>query len=301
MIRSLESTRLPRGPAAALLALTTATVTLGVACGSGTPSAPTPEAPSRVRVVTTTAILADFVRSVGGDLVEVRPLVPPGADVHSFQSTPGDSIAISNAGLVVSNGLGLDAFLDSIIGSAAGSESVRVAAAAGMDGDDPHLWLNPLYAAQYVERIRDGLIQADPENAREYEGNAASYIQELRELDEEIAQTLSGVPPARRHLVTFHDAFGHFAHRYGWKVSAFVPDDASDVTPGAVVAVTELLEKDGIPAMFIESQFQANVLTQTARDAGVAIGLIYSDAPDDVPTYVEMMRFNAQSLLEHLG
>ena len=297
MIRGFESTRLLRGPAATLLALATVTVTFGVACGSGTPA----EAPSRVKVVTTTAILADFVRSVGGDLVEVRPLVPPGADVHSFQSTPGDSIAISNARLIVSNGMGLDAFLDSVIGSAAGSESVQMVAAEGIDRDDPHLWLNPIYAVQYVERIRDGLMQADPDNAREYQVNASSYIVELRQLDEEIAQTLSGVPPSRRHLVTFHDAFSHFAQRYGWKVTAFVPDDASDVTPGAVVAVTDLLKKDGIPAMFIEPQFQADVLSQTARDAGVAVALIYSDAPDDVPTYVEMMRFNAQSLLEHLG
>ena len=123
----------------------------------------------------------------------------------------------------------------------------------------------------------------------------------MRELDQEISQTLRDVPPERRHLVTFHDAFGHFAVRYGWRVSAFVPGDASEVTPGTIVAVMERIGGEGIPAVFAEPQFSPKVMEQVARDTGVGVGAIYSDALDDnVPTYLDMMRFNARSLVEHL-
>jgi ABC-type Zn uptake system ZnuABC Zn-binding protein ZnuA len=152
-----------------------------------------------------------------------------------------------------------------------------------------------------VERIRDGLVRVDPANGSVYTANAAAYILELQDLDREIAQTLNQVPPERRHLVTFHDAFGYFARRYGWEVSAFVPSDASRVTPVSVVEVMRSIESGGIPAVFAEPQFRADVLEQAARDTGVRVGTIYSDSLDEtVPTYIEMMRFNANSLAEHL-
>jgi len=299
------------------------------ACGGGPATELTPSPAPSVRVVTTSVILADFVRNVGGEKVEVRPIVPPGADVHSFQSTPGDSLAISNARVIVSNGLGLDGFLDSLLKSAKRQDSVHVVAADGLDamavvalapgpspsgrevalspskgrgeGRDPHFWQSPLYTVYYVERIRDGLIQADQSNAQVYQDNAAAYIQKLYELDREIAEALSTVPPQRRHLVTFHDAFGHFAERYGWKSSAFVLGDAADVTPGTVVAVMERIKEEGIPAVFTEPQFSADVIGQVARDAGIGVGTIYSDSLDaNVPTYIDMMRFNTRSLLENL-
>jgi ABC-type Zn uptake system ZnuABC Zn-binding protein ZnuA len=101
--------------------------------------------------------------------------------------------------------------------------------------------------------------------------------------------------------VTFHDAFGYFGRRYGWQVSAFVPSDASDVTPAAVVQVMELVKSEGLPAVFAEPQFGGDVLEQAAEDAGVRVGLIYSDTIDaNITSYIEMMRFNAQSLAENL-
>ena len=281
-----------------------------VSCGGG--PAPSLESPApRIQVVTTSVILEDFVKNVGGDRVDVVSLVPPGADVHSLQSTPKDSLAVNKAAVIVSNGLGLDAFLDGLLESARSPNSVHVVGSEGLEsvstkggvagGDDPHLWLNPL-AVHYVGRIRDGLAQADPTNAQLYQTNAAAYIQELRELDQEIALSLDTVPARLRRLVTFHDAFGHFAQHYQWKVSAFVVSDASDVTPGAVVKVVEQIEEQGIPVVFAEPQMGGGVLSRVAEDAGVQIGRIYSDSlDDDVPTYIDMMRFNARSLTKHLA
>ena len=285
-----------------VLFLATLIGALGMACSQGSAPVPTSTLIPRVQVVTTSMILADFVRNVGEDRVEVRSIVPPGADVHSFQSTPRDSIAISDAKVIVSNGLGLDAFLDPLLSSARRSDAVHVIAAEGLGATGgPHFWQNPLYAVHYVERIRDGLIQADPENAQEYQENATAYIQKLHRMDQEIARTLIVVPPQRRRIVTFHDAFSYFAGRYGWKVSALVPGDAGDVTPERVITVMEQIREEGIPAVFVEPQFSPGVLSQAAKDTGISIGLIYSDALDaDTPTYMDMMRFNAGSLVEHL-
>jgi ABC-type Zn uptake system ZnuABC Zn-binding protein ZnuA len=182
-----------------------------------------------------------------------------------------------------------------------GEEGEHSDAGHGHLEGDPHFWQDPTLTINYVERIRDGLVRVDPANRAVYTANAAAYILELQDLDREIAQTLNQVPPERRHLVTFHDAFGYFARRYGWEVSAFVPSDASRVTPVSVVEVMRSIESGGIPAVFAEPQFRADVLEQAARDTGVRVGTIYSDSLDEtVPTYIEMMRFNANSLAEHL-
>jgi len=291
-----------------------------LACG-GTSAASTQEP---LQVVTTTPLLADLVRNVAGAEVEVHSVVPPGADVHSFQTTPQESIRISQAVAIFSNGFGLDDFLMPVIDSAAKAGAVQVVVSDGLQtsviksaklgqrssgklakplngGPDPHFWQNPIYTVHYVQRIRDGLVKADGANAETYRSNAEKYIQELRELDQEISRILGEVPPHRRHLVTFHDAFGHFASRYGWQASGLLPNDAGGVTPGTIIAMMEQLREEDIGAVFAEPQFRSQVINRAGRDAGVRIGRIYSDVLDDnVSTYTEMMRFNARSLAEHL-
>jgi len=294
---------------------------LAAACGGGGEEPAAPDAAGAIQVVATTALLADLVKNVGGERVEVKSIVPPGADPHSFQTTPADSIAISRARVIVSNGFGLDAFLEPVLRSAKAPGAIHVIAAEGLepadgrdgsgaavaeDGQpdpqsDPHFWQNPLFAIHYVEGIRDGLAGADPDHTVDYQANAAAYIEELRKLDREISEVLSEVDPAHRRLVSFHDAFSHFARRYGWEVSSFVAGDAEAVSPAAVVQVLEQIRSDMLPAVFVEPQFRSDVIERAAEDAGVIVGTIYSDVSDaNVTSYVEMMRFNAKALAEHL-
>ena len=266
------------------------------ACGSSQPA----QSPNALPVVATTALMADFVRNVGGDLVEVTALVPPGAEVHSFQSTPADSVALSRAVLVVSNGGELDGFLGPLIQGSLSKYAVHVVAAGPLlaaGETDPHFWQNPVFTIKYIEIIRDGLIASDPENAAVYRANFDSYKDALTKLDFDIASTLNTVDPARRLLITFHDAFGHFATRYGWEVTAFVASDGGEVSPGRVVEILEQVRDQGIPAVFAEPQFRADVLQNAAQEAGVEVGTIYSDVLDsEVTSYIDMMLFNAKSL-----
>ena len=271
---------------------------LAAACASSQP--PRTPSGSPLPVVATTALMADFVRNVGGDLVEVTALVPPGAEVHSFQSTPADSVALSRAALVVSNGGELDGFLDPLIQGSLSKDALHVAAASPLlaTGEtDPHFWQNPIFTVTYIEGIRDGLISVDPDNAASYRANFESYRDKLTKLDFDIFSTLNTVGEARRHLITFHDAFGHFATRYGWEVTAFVASDGGEVSPAQVVQILEQVRDKILPAIFAEPQFRVDVLENAAQEAGVEVGIIYSDVLDDeVTSYIDMMLFNAKNL-----
>ena len=281
-----------------ILPVAMALLLLASACGSSQSNTTTDA--DRLTVVTTTTLLADLVKNVGSDLVEVTALVPPGADVHSFQSTPADNVAVGRAALLVSNGGGLDQFLDQVIQSASSDDAVHILAAESLlelDDDDPHFWQNPVFTVQYAEGIRDGLIAADPDNAADYRSNFQEYKDRLTELDFDIASTLNTIQTDRRHLITFHDAFGHFAERYGWQVTSLVGSDASQVSPGPMVEILDRVREQGIPAVFAEPQFSSGLLEKAAEEAGVKVGPIYSDVQDgDVASYIDMMLFNAKSL-----
>ncbi|MCI0898526.1 MAG: zinc ABC transporter substrate-binding protein [Chloroflexi bacterium] len=291
-----KNSRLPQAVWAVPAAM--AVLMLVSACGSSQPGQLQADKP--VLVVATTALMADLVRNVGGDLVEVTALVPPGAEVHSFQSTPADSVAISQAALVVSNGGELDGFLDPLVQGSLSGDAVWVVAAApflAAGETDPHFWQNPLFTMKYIEEIRDGLIAVDSDNAAQYRTNFDSYKDALTKLDFDIASTLNTVAPARRQLITFHDAFGHFAARYGWQVTALVASDGGEVSPGRVVEILEQVREQVLPAVFAEPQFRADVLENAAQEAGVEVGVIYSDVLDDeVSNYIDMMLFNAKNL-----
>ena len=321
---------------------------VGLACGSSDTPVPPTSTPTQgpatiaelptsitappVKVVATTVILGDLAASVGGDRVDITVLVPPGVDVHHFKSTPSQNISIGEADLIISNGLGLDGFLDALLDSSKRSDSVHVTAAEGLDpqpleemhlssedeerdeeegedygdeGDerefgDPHFWLDPIFAIHYVDAIRDGLIKVDSANEAVYTRNAGEYVGRLRELHREIVQALEIVPTERRVLVTFHDAYGYFGRRYGFEVMAFVPSHAGDVTPASIISVMELIRGRGIPAVFAEPQFKAAVLEQAAQDTGVKVAVIQSLPVQGAATYIELMQANAKSLSDNL-
>lgn len=268
--------------------------------------------PDRINVVATNTVLADLARQVAGDLAEVVSIIPAAADAHAFQATPSDSKAIAVANVIILNGMGFDDFLKPILESGRRGDAVNVVVTSGLDlsgtssdestreGRDPHLWLNPVFAADYVVRIRDGLILADPDHTAGYMSNADAYLEQLRALDQEIAETLKQVPPQRRNLVSYHDAFSHFGDRYGWETTSLVPHDASDSTPDDIVRVMARIVEDGIPAVFIEPQLESAVMRAAAQDAGAVFATIRTLVDDNAPTYIAMMRGNTQSLVDNL-
>ncbi|MDQ5852968.1 MAG: zinc ABC transporter substrate-binding protein, partial [Chloroflexota bacterium] len=241
------------GPAEGGLSTTEATA----ARAGADPGAATAATGRKLKVVATFSVLGDLVRNVGGDLIELSTLVPPGGDAHTFEPSPADGVALAVADVVFENGLQFEAWLPDLF-AASGSKARRVVlsegiellkapegeddehadetatagadrqaegtATTGMDGHDeqgewdPHVWHDVNNAVRMVEHIRDGLAAVDPANAATYRGNAASYLQQIKALDAFVVAHANTLPPERRKLVTTHDTFGYFARRYSFEI-----------------------------------------------------------------------------------
>jgi ABC-type Zn uptake system ZnuABC Zn-binding protein ZnuA len=168
---------------------------------------------------------------------------------------------------------------------------------------NPHLWLNVQYAMHYVEVARDALIQVDPQGETEYRANAQTYLAELQTLDGQVQQTIASIPAEHRKLVTSHDAFPYLAQRYGLELVGFViRSPGQEPSASDVADLTRTIEAQKVPALFEEPQFSARVLELAAKDAGVQVCTLYSDAfGDGVDSYVKVMQFDANELARCLG
>jgi len=259
----------------------------------------------RVNVVVSLAIFADFVRQVGSDRVDVSTLIPAGADPHTYEPGPSRVAELTNADLVIANGLGLEATLEDVIEENTPSSAISVELAEGLPliDNNPHLWLDVQNAIAYLERIRDALAEIDPAGAETYRANTDSYLAELQALDEEVAAAIDSIPSEKRKLVTFHDAFPYLAHRYGLElVGVVVASPGKEPSAKDVANLVEAIAAEDVPAVFKEPQLNARILELAADDAGVEVCTLYSGALDKkVNTYVKLMRFNAKELVRCLA
>jgi ABC-type Zn uptake system ZnuABC Zn-binding protein ZnuA len=302
----------------------------GSASGSSTPAAGSTGA--KLNVVATHSILGDLVRNVGGDLVEVRTLVGPGGDAHTFEASPSDGVALVEAALIFENGLAFEPWLDDLY-VASGSGARRVVVTQGIElipaegaaraesGDehaaedehgefDPHVWHDVANTMKMVEAIRDALAAADATNAASYTANADTYLAELKDLDGFVAARSGSLPAERRKLVTSHDTFAYFARRYGYEVVGTAlgsaTTESADPSAGEIAALVEQIKVAGVPVIFAENIQNAGVTEQIAEEAGVELGpSLYTDAlgqpGSDGDTYMKMVRYNVESIVTALG
>jgi zinc/manganese transport system substrate-binding protein len=273
-------------------------------------------AQDKLKVVATFSILADFVKSVGGDRADVQALVGPNGDAHVYQPTPSDAKILADAKVVFVNGLGFEGWMERLI-KASGSKAVMVTATKGIKprkatddhghGDaDPHAWQSVANAKIYVANIRDGLSAADPDGKSSYAANATSYLSKLDALDAEVKAAIDKIPAERRKIITTHDAFGYFAVAY--KLNFIAPQGVStesEVSAKDVAKIITQIKKQKIPAVFLENVTDERLLKRIAAESGARIGgTLYSDALTDekgpAPTYLDMMRHNVKQLAEAL-
>src|SRR5439155_789064 len=203
--------------------------------GGASPSA----ASTGLRVVTTTTVFADIVQNVGGSRISVTSIIPPGVGPEDYEPKPEDARKLAGAGLIVSNGVGLDDFLDRML-SATGGQAPRLVLGDGIptltvNGEqNPHFWLDPsLVRRYYLPAIVGKLSSLDPAGKGAYEAKAAAYAGQLDALDAELKGKVEQIPPQNRKLVTFHDAFPYFARHYGFEQRGLV----ASVLVGIVCAV----------------------------------------------------------------
>lgn len=302
--------RVPRG-AAAVAAATIVLALLGAGCGgSGS-------AGGKLDVVATTTQIGDWVREVGGNAVSVDQVLQPNTDPHEYEPRPSDVEAAAGASLVFANGDKLDSWIDQIVSDGgSGAEVVDLGStvperlpgeSSGAEASkyDPHWWHDPRNAEAAVREIARRLAVADPAHRAVYRRNAAAYLERLRRLDAGIARCIDTVPAAERKLVTDHDAFGYFARRYGIDViGAVIPSQTTQAQPSAkdVSELIELIEREGVKAVFPESSLSAKVADAISRQTGASTAYtLYGDtlgpAGSSGATYLSMEAANADAMV----
>jgi len=277
----------------------------------------------RLSVVATTGMIADAVRQVGGDLVEVRALMGPGVDPHAYRQTRTDIVAVVNADLVLWHGLYLEAQMEEFMRDLEKRGTV-VAVAESLprnllighddydDKFDPHVWMNPNLWSRVVLNVRDALIAVAPGHEATFRANADAHLEQLRRLARYTAEVLSSVPADSRVLVTAHDAFNYFGSAYGFEVVGIQGiSTESEAGLKRVGELVDMLVARGIGAVFVETSvsdrsIRALVEGAAAQGHEVVIGgELYSDAMGEdgtyEGTYLGMIDHNATVIARALG
>lgn len=260
-------------------------------------------ASEKLNIVATTGMVGDAALNIGGDLVEVRSLMGPGVDPHAYRQTRTDIVALAKADLVLWNGLYLEAQMEEFLLELGQDKPVLAVAEAVPENllighpdykgrFDPHLWMNPDLWSRVVVKIRDALTELRPEGEATFNANADAYLESLRKLARYNKDVLSSVPAESRVLLTAHDAFNYFGHKYGFKVVG-VQGISTESEAGLrrIAELVDMLVESNVKAIFVESSvsdrnIRALVEGAAARGHEVVIGgELFSDAMGEPGTY----------------
>lgn len=258
----------------------------------------------RMLVVASIAPLADFARQVGSKHVEVYLMVPSSASPHTYQITPGQMDAVSQARVLVLNGVGLEYWAKKVVDAAGNPHLAVVRTAEGLPiigsedehepGGNPHVWLDPIYAVHQVEAIRDAFVKTDPANAAAYRANAAKYVAKLRALD---GKTRSRVKQFRsRRFIAFHPAWVYFARRYGLEQAAVIEEwPGKEPSPSKIKEIVQTAKRLKARAIFAEPQLSPKAAQVVAEEAGAKV-LILNPLGGPSGGYIETMLDNVAQM-----
>jgi zinc transport system substrate-binding protein len=270
----------------------------------------------RLKVVAGFYPLAEAASRVGGHLVDVGNLTPPGVEPHDLELTPDQIADIQRADVVLYLGHG---FAPAVERGVAGANGVTLDLLQGMSLDpgepeegeqgpvfDPHVWLDPGLYQRIVDRTEQAMAQARPKNAATFESNAKAFEAELSALDQAYRSGLTGC--ARDVIVTSHAAFGYLSARYGLTQEAIagVSPDA-EPSPDRLAQLAQLVKREGVTTIFTEELVSPRVAETLAREVGVTTAVLNpleGLSKTEVAAgqdYVSVMRSNLHTLQRALG
>jgi len=292
----------------------------------------------RLQVVATTSIVADIVAQVGGQRINITPLVPLGADSHSFDPTPQDLIALNDAHVIFINGLHLEEALNPVLSTLdqggtivsvnAGVETIDFDASEEAHGadeadqadeenehehehehtaGDPHTWFSVPAVMQWVNNIEAVLSALDPSGADTYAANAAAYLVELEALAADLATQVATIPAAERLLITDHDVLGYLAAEYDFTiVGTIIPSLSTVAAPSAgdlAALQDQIMAVDG-RAIFVGVSANSDLAEQIAADMSIQVVPIYTESLSEpagpADTYIAFMRHNIDVIIDAL-
>jgi manganese/zinc/iron transport system substrate-binding protein len=277
----------------------------------------------KLKVVTTTTMITDLVKNIGGDVIEVNGLMGAGVDPHLYKASEGDVSKLHGADIIFYNGLHLEGKLVEVFEKMERQNKTQVPLAESLDENtligseyfasnyDPHVWFDIQYFKQFAEKVTSVLSETDPLNAETFQRNNQMYIEKLEALEMEIKAAIATLPKEKRILVTAHDAFNYFGKAYDFEVVGLQGlSTATEAGVQDVQRLSEFIIDKEVKAIFVESSvprrtieaLQAAVLS---KGAAVTIGgSLYSDAlgneGTEEGTYIGMFKYNVNTILNSL-
>lgn len=280
----------------------------------------------KVNVIVSILPLADFVRQVGADRVNIDVFIPPGSSPHTFEPLPMQLKAVDRANLMVIIGLNLEFWKEKVLNASGNKKLNIVELSDGIDiiRDDeesehecneihktnmmlkgnPHIWLSPGNVIFSVARIRDSLIAIDPAGEKEYIENADNYIKKLKELDSEFRTRLERTK--NREFISHHSAWVYLARDYGLKqVGAIETSPGKEPSPQHLKEIVEKLKKMKAGVIFAEPQFSPKSAKVIADECGIKV--VYIDPIGSLPSgklseysYINLMKKNLDEIVQGL-
>jgi len=278
---------------------------------------------TRINVVTTTTMLTDLVKNIGGEAINIQGLMGSGVDPHLYKASEGDVSKLFDADIIFYGGLHLEGKLVDVFEKMERRGKKTVAVAKAIDTKDligsnyfasnydPHIWFNLTFWKSITKYVTNELVKVNPINASLFDANSKKYIKKLEALEADIMNTINTLPAEKRVLVTAHDAFNYFGQAYGFEVVGL--QGLSTATEAGVQDVQKLarfiIDKK-VKAIFVESSvpkrtieaLQASVQSQ-GHDVMIG-GTLYSDALGDAGTkegeYIGMFNYNVNTIINAL-
>lgn len=292
---------------------------LALAVSSPTSSA----AEKKIKVVATTSMVADLVRNVGGDKVEIHGLMGPGVDPHLYKATATDVLKLQQANVIFYSGLLLEGKMQELFGQMARRKKFVYAVTEDLPKDqlleppsmgghyDPHVWFDVPLWSKCASKVAEGLSEFDPSNKQFFEQRAEQLQSKLVALHQWALKKANDLPQERKIVVTSHDAFNYLGRTYGFKVVGL--QGISTVTEAGVADMAKLVDfisQHKVPAVFVESSVSHTTIDRISKDAGVKIGgELFSDAMGapgdmengyDLGTYEGMIKHNLSTIVAAL-
>lgn len=295
-------------------------VATALALSGCAPSSQAEPEDDRPLVLTTFTVIADLASVVAGDHLRVQSITKVGAEVHGYEPTPRDLASAEDADLILDNGLGLEAWFEQFIENvdaprvvlSAGIDPIDIAASPDRGRDEyagrpnPHAWMSPLVAIDYVDTIAEAFAELDPAHADDYAANAAAYRLELEAVHDELVTALERIPASQRALVTCEGAFSYLARDAGLDEQFLWPVNAEQqATPQQIARTIEFVRDRDVAAVFCESTVSDAAMQQVVEATGADFGgTLYVDSlsePDGpVPTYLDLIRYDTRLIVEAL-
>ena len=283
-------------------------------CGCSVPEKRADADGKKIRIAASIIPFADFAKQIGGDLVTIETIVPPGANPHVFEPSPGQLASFSKADIFICAGAGFEFWKDKFIESSGNKNLTVVELSNGiklLDGEEcgedctchshksgnPHIWTSPALVLTLIPKIEKALCERDPQNAESYKKNSALFIDKLKKLDEKCRKTTASFKVKK--FLSQHAVWPYFAKEYGMiQVGTIETTPGREPSPADIEMLIKCAKEHEVSVIFADSQFSPKAAAAVAEDGKLKVVILDAVGENESSTYIEMIEKNLNKMKE---